>query len=106
MSELTIEPLAVPLWRDESGSIRVGQSRVLLELVVREFRRGATPEEIVQAYDSLDLKDVYAVVAYCLAHEQQIDEYLRHRDLEAAEIRRQIDASIPRSAALRQRLIA
>jgi uncharacterized protein (DUF433 family) len=37
---------------------------VLLELVVREFRRGATPEQIVQAYDTLDLRDVYAVLAY------------------------------------------
>ena len=105
MSTLTIEPLAVPLWRDESGTIRVGKTRVLLELVVREFRRGATPEAIVQAYETLDLKDVYAVVAYCLAHETQIDEYLRQCDLEAAAVRREIETVQPQDADLREKLI-
>ena len=62
MSTLTLEPLAVPLWRDESGSIRVGRTRILLELVVREFRRGSTPEAITQTYDALDYNMDCAIV--------------------------------------------
>jgi uncharacterized protein (DUF433 family) len=31
----------------------------LLEVVIHEFRNGATPEEIVASYDDLDLADVY-----------------------------------------------
>ena len=44
MPTLTIEPVAVPLRQDTEGVVRVGDSHVLLELVVRAFRRGATPE--------------------------------------------------------------
>lgn len=106
MSTLTIQPLVVPLRRDESGTIRVGKTRVLFELVVREFRRGATPEAIVKAYDALDLKDVYAVIAYCLAHEAEVDEYLRQCDAGAAAVRREIEATQPQDAKLREKLMA
>jgi hypothetical protein len=37
---------------DEDGAIRIGDTRVLLELVVRKYDGGATPEEIVQSYES------------------------------------------------------
>ena len=106
MSTLTIEPLAVPLRRDETGSIRVANTRVLLELVVREFRRGATPEAIMLAYDVLDLKDVYAVVAYSLAHEAEIDAYLQQCDLEADTVRREIEMTQPQEPHLREKLLA
>ena len=39
------------------GVFRVGKSRVLLELVLRAFKAGATPEAIVQSYDTLNLTD-------------------------------------------------
>ena len=45
---LTIEPVPVPLRTDESGSVRVGESRVSLDVVIREFMNGADPESIVQ----------------------------------------------------------
>jgi uncharacterized protein (DUF433 family) len=63
------EPLsvAVPLREDPQGVFRVGKSRVLLELVIRAFQAGATPEAIVQSYDTLKLPDVYAVVSYYLS---------------------------------------
>jgi hypothetical protein len=84
----------------------VGQSHVLLELVVRAFRNGATAEQIVQAYDTLELRDVYAVLAYCLAHEDEIEEYLRQCDDEAEEVRRMIEATQPKDPQLRERLLA
>ena len=47
-SQTTIdfEPLsvAVPLREDPPGVFRVGKSRALLELVIRAFQAGATPE--------------------------------------------------------------
>ena len=62
----TIEPVAVPLREEPAGVYRIGDTRVLLEVVVDAFRSGATPETIVQSYDTLRLADVYAVLAYCL----------------------------------------
>ncbi|GIL11330.1 MAG: hypothetical protein BroJett038_00500 [Chloroflexota bacterium] len=53
------DAVAVPLQTDESGTIRVGGTRVLLDLVIFAFRQGATPETIVEQYPSLALADVY-----------------------------------------------
>jgi uncharacterized protein (DUF433 family) len=103
-----LEPLtvAVPLREDPPGVFRVGNSRVLLELVIRAFRRGETPEGIVQSYDTLRLPDVYAVVGYYLANPGPIDEYLRQRDQVAATTRQKIEASQPPRGNLRERLMA
>src|SRR5438093_6290418 len=106
MPALSLEPLTVPLRRDTTGAIRIGNTRVLLEIVVRAFRSGSTPEAIVQAYDTLNLRDVYAVLAYCLAHEEQIDEYLLRCDEEADAVRRMIEAAQPKDPNLRERLLA
>ena len=87
--------LSVPLREEPVGVLRVGKSRVLLELVIRAHQRGASPQEIVRMYDSLDLGDVYAVLAYYLAHPAEIDAYLRQCDEEAAAVRRRIEAAQP-----------
>jgi uncharacterized protein (DUF433 family) len=108
MTTAELEPLsiAVPLREDPPGVFRVGNSRVLLELVIRAFQRGQTPEGILQSYDTLSLPDVYAVVGYYLARPQPIDEYLRQREQGAAETRRKVEASQPPQQGLRERLMA
>jgi uncharacterized protein (DUF433 family) len=108
MTTAELEPLsiAVPLREDPPGVFRVGNSRVLLELVIRAFQRGQTPEGIVQSYDTLSLSDVYAVVGYYLARPQPIDEYLRQREQAAAETRQKIETSQPPQEGLRERLMA
>ena len=88
----TVEPVTVPLREDPAEVLRVGDSRVLLEVVVHAFQCGATPETIVQFYETLSLADVYAVLAYCLTHREQIDEYLSRCDAEAADVRRRAQA--------------
>ena len=45
-----VQTEAPPLREDATGALRVGNSRVLLEIVVRAFQDGATPETIVQRY--------------------------------------------------------
>jgi uncharacterized protein (DUF433 family) len=108
MTTVDFEPLAVtvPLREEPSGVLRVGQSRVLLELVIHAFQRGATPEAIVQSYDTLSLPDVYAVVSYYLANPAPFDEYLRERDQAADETRRRIESSQPRQENLCDVLLA
>jgi uncharacterized protein (DUF433 family) len=105
MPALTIEPVAVPLRQDADGVVRVGDSRVLLELVIRAFQQGATPESIVQSYNTLKLADVYAVLAYCLTHQEQVDAYMRRCDDESDELRRRIEAAQPDRSDLRERLM-
>jgi uncharacterized protein (DUF433 family) len=84
----------------------VGNSRVLLELVIRAFQRGATPEAIVQSYDTLHLPDVYAVVTYYMVNPGPIDQYLQQRDQAAAETRRMIEAAQPPRENLRNLIMA
>ena len=50
---LVLEVEAPPFREDATGAIRVGNSRVLLELVIRAFQDGASPESIVQRYSTL-----------------------------------------------------
>src|ERR1022692_2647102 len=93
MTTLDFEPLtvSVPLREEPPGVFRVGRSRVLLELVLRAFKAGATPEAIVQSYDTLNLADVYAVVSRYLSAPGPFEEYLRLREEAAGEARRRIE---------------
>ena len=51
-------------------------TRVTLDTVLESFLDGATPEEIVQRYPSLDLVAVYEVIAYYLRNQEQLNAYL------------------------------
>ncbi len=95
-----------PLREDASGALRVGESRVLLELVIRAFQDGATPETIVQRYSTLSLPDVYAVIAYYLRHRKEVESYLGRREEKAEEIRQQIESHQGDLSELRARLQA
>lgn len=77
----------IPLRTDEQGIVRVGDTRVRFELVIRAYLQGHTPEEIVRQYTTLPLSDVYAAIAYFLQHRDQVDEYLARREEEAERVR-------------------
>src|SRR5262245_65210178 len=62
LMNMPFQPVAVPLFDDGQGSLRVTGTRVLLERVVHAIEDGATPEGIVQSYGTLQLADVYAVL--------------------------------------------
>jgi uncharacterized protein (DUF433 family) len=76
---LLIEAKPVPLEVDADGVARVGSSRVTLDTVVAAFNEGATAEEIVYQYPSLNLADVYAVIGYYLQRRSDIETYLCQR---------------------------
>lgn len=54
---LAIVAEAAPLQANEDGVILVGKTRVTLDTVVAVFNQGATAEEIVYRYPSLNLAD-------------------------------------------------
>src|SRR6476646_1275030 len=87
---------AVPLRVDEGGAVRIGKTRVTLELVVSQYENGMTPEDMVRAYDTLVLADVYAVIAYYLRHRDEVRAYLARRADEAAALRAKIEGERPR----------
>jgi uncharacterized protein (DUF433 family) len=79
---------APPLAADAAGVFRVGKSRVTLDTVVGAFRDGATAEEIAEQYPAVSLGEVYATIAYYLAHAAEVDDYLRMRQQRSADVRR------------------
>lgn len=103
---LTLEREAPPLQRDETGAIRIGQTRVLLELVIRSFQDGASPETIVQRYDTLSLADVYRTIGYYLQHQDAVEAYLKEREQLAELTYQRLSNLQPDLKTIRERLLA
>ena len=100
---ITVEPM--PLEVNADGVVRVGGTRVTLDTVVAAFNQGATAEEIVFQYSSLQLADVYAAISYYLRHQQEVEAYLQQRQQRASEIRWQNEAKFSPQG-VRERLMA
>lgn len=103
---LTVHSETPPLKQEADGALRVGDSRVLLEMVVRAFQDGATPEAIVQSFPTLTLPTVYSTIAYYLRHQGEVDLYLREREQQAAAVKQQVDEQQGDLSHIRARLMA
>jgi uncharacterized protein (DUF433 family) len=102
---LSIVAEPAPLKANEDGVILVGQTRVTLDTVVAVFQQGATAEEIVYRYPSLNLADVYATIAFYLKHQSEVEAYLQQRRQRSQEIRAVNQAKFDPQG-LRDRLLA
>ena len=95
----------VPLSQDEAGVLRLTGTRVSLDSVIFAFSEGATPEEIVQQYATLNLKDVYAVINYYLQNQTEVETYMAKRRIERQEIKKEIEARFDPQG-IRERLLS
>lgn len=102
---ITINTEPIPLLTDKDGVVRVSGTRVTLDTVVASFNEGATAEEIVQQYPSLQLADLYAVISYYLKNHSEVEAYLQKRRKQAEEIRKQNEARFDPHG-IRERLLA
>jgi uncharacterized protein (DUF433 family) len=104
--QLTLERETPPFQQDETGAIRVGNSRVLLELVIRAFQDGAAPEAIVMRYSTLSLSDVYSAIAYYLRHQTTVETYMKNREKLAEEVQQRLSNLQPDLTLIRNRLLS
>jgi uncharacterized protein (DUF433 family) len=102
--ELPLHAGPPPLRVDEGGVVRIGTSRVSLDLLVEQHEHGMTPEQMVRAYDALNLAEVYAAIGYYLEHADEVKAYLQRRATEATTLRAKIEAERP--AISREELLA
>ena len=93
-----------PLRVDQGGVVRVGDSRVSLDLIVEQHENGMTPEDLVRAYDTLVIAEVHAAIAYYLRHREEVQVYLMQRAEEASALRTRIEAD--RASVSRAELLA
>lgn len=103
---LVLERETPPLREDETGAIRVGKSRVLLEIIIQAFQDGASPESIVQQYSTLSLADVYGTIGYYLRHKDAVDTYVRDREQLAESVRHRLADVQPDLSLIRARLLS
>lgn len=56
--------------------IRIKDTRVGIETVIKDYENGASPEEIVLHYPTLSLEQVHATILYYLANKEQVQDYI------------------------------
>ena len=95
----------IPLTVDAQRVLRVGHTRVTLDTVLAAFADGATAEEIVQQYPSLDLADVYSVIGFYLRHTAEVNVYLQQRHTQRETVRQQNEGRFDPHG-VRERLLA
>lgn len=94
----------IPIRIDENGRMRVGKTRVLLNLVVYSFWQGASPETIIDQYSTLSLEDVYLAIGYYLRHRDEIDAHIQREDEEAKQLQQEIESQYtPKMLAAREK---
>lgn len=103
-SGLTLHSEPPPLREDADGSIRVGNTRITLDLIVEQYEAGMTPDAMVRAYDSLSLPDAFGAVAYFLRHRKEVDAYLTRRRAKSAALQSKVESAAP--ATSKQELLA
>jgi uncharacterized protein (DUF433 family) len=103
---LILERETPPLREDETGAIRVGSSRVLLEIVIRAFIDGASPESIVHRYSTLSLSDVYNTIGYYLRHQEAVEAYMNQREKLAESVQQRLSSHQSDLSLIRSRLLA
>ena len=94
----------VPLTQQENGVLYVAETRVPLDSLLVAFLHGETPEEIAMAFPSLDLPDVYLVLAHYLKHRSDYDAYLAARSAAVGSLRHTIESALSPEG-VRSRLI-
>ncbi len=90
---------------DEAGVLRLTGTRVSLDSVIYAFDEGATPEEIAQAFTTLDLAAIYSVLGYYLQNRAEVEKYLEQRKVQREELRKELESQF-NPHGLRERLLA
>ena len=103
----TIHSDPVPLRVDETGTIRVGNTRITLDVLMGYLLSGVKPEQVVSEewYPALSLADVHGVLSYYYRHQVELDEYLKCRREDADRRQIKIEATQPTFEDVKARLV-
>ncbi len=91
--------------KTNAGVLRIGKTRVSLDSVIIAFNSGATPEQIIQDFDTLTLAEIYAAISYYLNNREEVNSYLAKREKRNKELRKINDERFNHQG-LRTRLLA
>jgi uncharacterized protein (DUF433 family) len=94
---LQVPDQKVPLSAEPDGALFVTGTWVSLHSLVGMFEEGASPEEIAYECDSLELPDVYSVLAYYLRNRDAVKAELRTLENRSEEVAERFENSFPES---------
>lgn len=89
------QAIPVPLRAEPAGIYLVGSTAIPLAIVLASWKNGLSPEQIVAGYPTLQLADIYLVIAYYLLHRKEVEEYLHWSEPQIEEVRKRIEARPP-----------
>jgi uncharacterized protein (DUF433 family) len=73
-----------------NGGYYVAGTRIGLDVLVYDFRRGRSAEEIFEAYPSIgSLAKVYGAITFILEHPAEVEAYLKDQNRVFQQIRAQ-----------------
>lgn len=76
------------------GAYRISGTRVSLDSVVYGWLSGQSPESIVDSYPVLTLEQVHGALAYYLAYQEEIEQYLRQGEAEFETLRQELSRKL------------
>lgn len=89
----------------EEDVIRIRGNRIDIEIVLEDYLAGASPEEILLRYPTLNLEKIHATILYYLAKKEEVEAYLEQvRRLDEAAEQEQLRNPSPFIVELRERL--
>ena len=65
----------------------IAGKRISLDSIVYAFRRGQSPESIRRSFPLLTLEEIYGAIAFYLASQAEIDQYLIQEEKEFEKMR-------------------
>ncbi len=101
---LQIPSEKVPIYSDEHGTMRVGSTRVSLMSIVTRYDEGDTVSEIHEAFPTLELADIHAVIAYYLRHRDEVSTAIQEERQRGQALREETETEFP-DGGLREKLV-
>jgi uncharacterized protein (DUF433 family) len=90
-------------WKD--GTVRITGTRLPREVLVNQFKLGATAEQIHASFPAVSLQEIDGAIYYSLEHTDAIDTYRREQQQAVGETRQWVESQ-PEHQVLRERLRA
>ena len=76
----------MPLTQWKDGTIRITGTRVTLDVIINQFKLGATAEQIHASFPAASLQAIYRAIYY-LAHTEAVNAHLREQQKAVADTR-------------------
>lgn len=84
-----VKAMAKDYIEERDSGYFVAGTRVSLDSIVYAFLRGESPEGIAESFPALDLEQIFGALAFYLANQDSVDQYLRDGRQEFEALREQ-----------------